>query len=144
MCSGAAPTLKPSSLAIPVSWPRSLAKIFELRCCLLETNTNIDAVELMLDLGFPVAHPEQSHGYSALHNAAWSGSPDLVDMLIARGAPVDLVDEVSIRASSASRCTTAWWRSATLKASLAVSRVTTDRSGQPMGRIGVSDGRRAR
>ena len=57
-----------------------------------ETNTNFEAVRLMLDVGFPVAHPEHSHGYSALHNAAWSGSGDLVDLLIARGAPVDLVD----------------------------------------------------
>jgi ankyrin repeat protein len=57
-----------------------------------ETNTNYDAVKLMLDLGFPIAHPEQSHGYTALHNAAWSGTGDLVDLLIARGAPVDIVD----------------------------------------------------
>ena len=48
-----------------------------------ETNTNYDAVKLMLDLGFPVAHPERSHGYTPLHNAAWAGSGDLVEMLIA-------------------------------------------------------------
>jgi hypothetical protein len=57
-----------------------------------ETNTNFEAVKLMLDIGFPVAHPERSHGYSPLHNAAWAGSADLVDLLIARGHPVDLVD----------------------------------------------------
>jgi ankyrin repeat protein len=57
-----------------------------------ETNTNYDAVKLMLDLGFPIAHPERSHGYTALHNAAWSGSADLVDLLIARGSPVDIRD----------------------------------------------------
>jgi ankyrin repeat protein len=57
-----------------------------------ETNTNFEAVKLMLDVGFPFAHPERSHGYSPLHNAAWAGSGDLVDLLIARGHPVDLVD----------------------------------------------------
>jgi Ankyrin repeats (many copies) len=57
-----------------------------------ETNTNYDAVKLMLDLGFPVAHPERSHGYTPLHNAAWAGSGDLVELLIAPGHPVDLRD----------------------------------------------------
>jgi ankyrin repeat protein len=57
-----------------------------------ETNTNYEAVKLMLDLGFPVAHPERAHGYTPLHNAAWAGSGDLVDLLIARGHPVDIRD----------------------------------------------------
>jgi hypothetical protein len=57
-----------------------------------ETNTNIEAVRLMLDVGFPIAHPEMSHGYTPLHNAAWSGSADLVDLLLERGHPVDIVD----------------------------------------------------
>ena len=57
-----------------------------------ETNANYEAVRLMLDLGFPVAHTESSHGYSPLHNAAWSGDVALVDLLISRGHPVDLVD----------------------------------------------------
>lgn len=57
-----------------------------------ETNTNYEAVRLMLDLGFPIAHTESSHGYSPLHNAAWSGDAPLVELLISRGHPVDLVD----------------------------------------------------
>lgn len=57
-----------------------------------ETNTSYEAVRLMLDLGFPIAHTESSHGYSPLHNAAWSGDAALVELLISRGHPVDLVD----------------------------------------------------
>jgi hypothetical protein len=57
-----------------------------------ETNVNIEAVRLMLDLGFPIAHPETSHGWSPLHNAAWGGYADLVDLLIGRGAPVGMRD----------------------------------------------------
>ena len=57
-----------------------------------ETNTNYEAVKLILDLGFPVAHPEHSHGYTPLHNAAWEGSADLVELLISRGHPVDILD----------------------------------------------------
>ena len=57
-----------------------------------ETNTNTEAVRLMLDLGFPVAHPEHAHGYTPLHNAAWAGSGDLVELLISRGHPVGIRD----------------------------------------------------
>jgi len=57
-----------------------------------ETNSDYDAVKLMLDLGFPVAHPEHSHGYTPLHNAAWAGCGDLVELLISRGHPVDIRD----------------------------------------------------
>jgi ankyrin repeat protein len=59
-----------------------------------ETNSDYEAVKLMLDLGFPVAHPERSHGYTPLHNAAWEGRADIVELLLERGAPVDVVDPV--------------------------------------------------
>jgi ankyrin repeat protein len=57
-----------------------------------ETNLNFDAVKLMLDLGFPVTHSETSHGYTPLHNAAWAGAASLVELLLQRGHPVDIVD----------------------------------------------------
>jgi ankyrin repeat protein len=57
-----------------------------------ETNTNYAAVKLMLDLGFPLTQTERSHGYTPLHNAAWAGSGDLVELLISRGHPVDIRD----------------------------------------------------
>ena len=57
-----------------------------------ETNLNYDAVKLMLDLGFPLTHPETSHGYTPLHNAAWAGAANLVELLLQRGHPVDIVD----------------------------------------------------
>jgi ankyrin repeat protein len=57
-----------------------------------ETNVNFDAVKLMLDLGFPVSHPERNHGYTPLHNAAWSAAGDIVELLIERGHPVDVRD----------------------------------------------------
>ena len=59
-----------------------------------ETNSSYEAVKLMLDLGFPVDTPERSHGYSPLHNAAWGGYADLLDLLIERGHPVDHSDPV--------------------------------------------------
>lgn len=54
-----------------------------------ETNANIEAVRLMLDVGFPVFQTESNHAYSTIHNAAWGGYGDLVDLLIARGCPVN-------------------------------------------------------
>lgn len=57
-----------------------------------ETNFDIDAVRLMLDLGFPVDVPEPNHGFMALHNAAWCGDPELVQLLLERGHPLDRRD----------------------------------------------------
>lgn len=57
-----------------------------------ETNKDIDAVRLMLDLGFPVDVPEHNHGFTALHNAAWCGDAALVELLLEHGHPVDLRD----------------------------------------------------
>lgn len=57
-----------------------------------ETNRNIEAVRLMLDLGFPVDVPESNHGYLPLHNAAWCGDAALVELLLRRGHPVDRRD----------------------------------------------------
>lgn len=59
-----------------------------------ETNASVEAVRLMLDVGFPVNFPESSHGYSPLHNAAWGGYANLVELLIERGAEVNAKDPV--------------------------------------------------
>ncbi len=57
-----------------------------------ETNLDDDVVRLMLDLGFPVAQPESSHGFTPLHNAAWAGAADLVELLLQRGHPTNIKD----------------------------------------------------
>ncbi|MBX3747540.1 MAG: ankyrin repeat domain-containing protein [Verrucomicrobiae bacterium] len=57
-----------------------------------ETNLNFEAVRLMLDLGFPIDVPETNHGHLPLHNAAWCGAADLVELLLRRGHPVDRRD----------------------------------------------------
>jgi ankyrin repeat protein len=57
-----------------------------------ETNKSIDAVRLMLDLGFPVESREHNHGCTPLHNAAWCGDLELVRLLLDRGHPVNVVD----------------------------------------------------
>jgi ankyrin repeat protein len=57
-----------------------------------ETNQNIEAVRLMLDIGFPVDVPEFNQGHTPLHNAVWCGNAKLVELLIERGHPLDIKD----------------------------------------------------
>ncbi len=57
-----------------------------------ETNLHIEAVRLMHDLGFPISSPESAHGYTPLHNAAWAGDANLVELLLQRGHPVNITD----------------------------------------------------
>jgi ankyrin repeat protein len=52
----------------------------------------IQAVELMLDLGFPLAAHGGADGATPLHAAAGSGSADLVRRLIGRGADIEAAD----------------------------------------------------
>jgi ankyrin repeat protein len=60
---------------------------------------NDQGVELLLDLGVPVAARYEGDGYfdlapetTALHVAAWKGLPSTVRLLLCRGAPVNAVD----------------------------------------------------
>jgi ankyrin repeat protein len=52
---------------------------------------NGDALRLMVDLGFQLTWQE-GEGGTPLHNAAWLGRVDLVKLLIALGAPINLRD----------------------------------------------------
>ncbi|MEV4311658.1 ankyrin repeat domain-containing protein [Actinocrispum sp. NPDC049592] len=52
----------------------------------------VEPIELMLDMGFPVNAVRPSDGATALHVAAYSGQPELVSLLLARGADLDVVD----------------------------------------------------
>jgi hypothetical protein len=53
---------------------------------------NIEAVRLMLELGFPVNAQAGEHGCTALHTAAVSGSAELVRLLIDAGADLEARD----------------------------------------------------
>ena len=57
-----------------------------------ETNLDYEAARLMLDLGFPVARTTPVYGFTPLHNAAWAGHAGLVELLLNRGHPTDVVD----------------------------------------------------
>ncbi len=88
---------RPAAEAIAAAHPELVAALQDVdrelvaRYC-WETNLSLEAVRLMLDVGFPVDFPETSHGYTPLHNAAWCGCGDLVELLVERGHPVDLRD----------------------------------------------------
>jgi ankyrin repeat protein len=53
---------------------------------------NLPAVELMLDLGFPLNAPVGDDGASPLHAAAGAGATELVAFLIGRGADLEAAD----------------------------------------------------
>jgi ankyrin repeat protein len=53
---------------------------------------NIEAIELLLELGFPAAAPGPPNGATALHAAAWAGSVEVVTKLLRAGAPIDALD----------------------------------------------------
>ena len=53
---------------------------------------NIEAVRLMLELGFPVNTRAGEHGCTALHTSAVSGSAELVRLLIDAGADLEARD----------------------------------------------------
>jgi len=52
---------------------------------------NAAAVTLMLDLGFPIGQ-QRDDGATALHAAAYSGSAEVVAVLLARGAEIEALD----------------------------------------------------
>jgi ankyrin repeat protein len=51
-----------------------------------------DVVELLLDHGIPVDARDETEGHTALHIAAYQGSPGLVELLLRRGAAVNRND----------------------------------------------------
>jgi ankyrin repeat protein len=88
---------RPAAEAIIASSPGLVAKLPDADLELLarycwETNMSVEAVRLMLDAGFPVEFPERSHGFTPLHNAAWGGYGELVELLVQRGHPVAVRD----------------------------------------------------
>ncbi len=52
----------------------------------------VGPIELMLDMGFPVNSVRPSDGATALHVACYSGQPEMVELLLARGADQHIVD----------------------------------------------------
>ena len=53
---------------------------------------NVAAIDLMLDLGFPIETRGGDHAAMTLHTAAYSGSASVVQLLIERGADVEAHD----------------------------------------------------
>jgi ankyrin repeat protein len=58
-------------------------------------NHRVDAVRLMLDVGFPVDVRRNDRSGTALHHAAVQGDYEIVRMLVERGASLDILNEFS-------------------------------------------------
>jgi len=89
--------MRDEALALKEEFPELLGELSQDDRELLakycwETNTDIEVVRLMLDVGFPIDVPEPNHFFMPLHNAAWCGDPELVQLLLERGHPVDRRD----------------------------------------------------
>jgi ankyrin repeat protein len=53
---------------------------------------NAQAIELLLEVGFPASATAGPAGATALHSAAWAGSGEAVRQLLAAGAPLEAHD----------------------------------------------------
>ena len=56
---------------------------------------NTEAVRLMLDLGFDIAHPGD-WGNTGLHLSIWRGAHDTSKLLIERGAPIEQTNDAGV------------------------------------------------
>lgn len=108
--------------AIAAAEPETLGELLGMGGKLLAEfagNGNVDGVGQLLDLGVdPGALFEQGDGYwgvaprsTALHVAAWRMRPDVVKLLLSRGAPIDVRDGAgrSPLMLAVSACVDSYW-----------------------------------
>ena len=89
---------RPTAEAIKSKHPHIIGSLDDedlalLTKCCSDTNYNLKAVRLMLDLGFPVATNHSDNECSSLHHAASCGYADITALLLKHGHPPDFPDE---------------------------------------------------